>query len=62
METMFTRTNHPNIYFDDSQKSYVVLTAFGNYVHFDDIDSAMNYRDTSRNLQDNKPENYFKEK
>ena len=62
METMFTRTNHPNIYFDDSQKSYVVLTAFGNYVHFDDIKSAMSYRDTSRNLQDNKPENYFKEK
>jgi hypothetical protein len=62
METMFTKTNHPNIYFDDSQKSYVVLTAFGNYVHFDDIKSAMSYRDTSRNLQDNKPENYFKEK
>jgi len=62
MEKIFNKTNHPNIYHDPIQGTYVVLTAFGNWVHFNTLELAQSYRDTSENLQDNKPATYFEEK
>jgi len=62
MEKIFNRTNHPNIYHDPIQGTYVVLTAFGNWVHFNKLELAQSYRDTSRDMQDSMPNSYFEEK